>query len=256
MELKFIKTGKNILPPQKPGDPYRHVSRIYSRLMDFVDYNLWAKYIYSITVNSLPQNPFVLEIGAGNCSLARHLSRFYKNYFASDISLQMLQVKKSAMRKICCDMKSLPFTKKFDLIFSSFDTVNYILTKRDLQKHFNEVSALLSLNGLFTFDAALENNSHKHQKTAAKSGKYNKYRYSRESVFNERLKIHKNIFTIIYPDGKLFKETHTQKIFSFDTFFELAEKSGLYVVNCYKAFSYSKGKSTSDRVQFIMKRKV
>ncbi len=52
-----------------------------------------------------------------------------------------------------------------------------------------------------------------------------------------------------------FTETHKQKIFSYNTFFDIAEKSGLYVVNCYKAFSFQKGKETSDRVQFIMKRK-
>ncbi|MFZ1281126.1 MAG: hypothetical protein WAR59_09830, partial [Ignavibacteriaceae bacterium] len=70
-----------------------------------------------------------------------------------------------------------------------------------------------------------------------------------------KTKIHKNVFTITYPNGKEYSETHTQKIYSFDTFFELAEKSGLYIVNCYKAFSFTKGKATSDRVQFIMKRK-
>lgn len=69
-------------------------------------------------------------------------------------------------------------------------------------------------------------------------------------------KIHKNIFTIEYPDGEIFTEIHRQKIYSYDTFFEIAENSGLYVVNCYKAFSYQKGKAISDRVQFIMKRKV
>ncbi len=69
-------------------------------------------------------------------------------------------------------------------------------------------------------------------------------------------KIHKNIFTIICPTGEILLETHKQKIYSYDTFFEMAEKSGLYVVNCYKAFSHTKGKASSDRVQFIMKRKV
>lgn len=244
------------MPAKKQVDPYQHVSKIYSQLMDFVDYKWWAKYIYSITKVSLPKNPVVLEIGAGNCSLANYLSKHYKNYFASDISFQMLNQKKISVKKICCNMTSLPFTQKFDLIFSAFDSVNYLLTKKDLLKHFNEVSSRLNDDGIFTFDTALENNSYKHQKTANKTGKYKKYYYKRESLFNPKTKTHKNIFTVIYPDGNNYKETHTQKIFSFNTFFELAEKSGLYVVNCYKAFSYTKGKATSDRVQFIMKRKV
>jgi len=244
------------LPAKKQIDPYLHVSKIYSQLIDFVDYKWWAKYIYSITKNSLPKNPVVLEIGAGNCLLANYLSKHYKKYFASDISFQMLSQKMIPVKKICCNMTLLPFTKNFDLIFSAFDSVNYLLTKKDLLKHFNEVSSHLTENGIFTFDTALENNSYKHQKTANKSGKYKKYFYNRVSLFDPKTKTHKNIFSVIYPDGNIYKETHTQKIFPFNTFFELAEKSGLYVVNCYKAFSYTKGIASSDRVQFIMKRKV
>lgn len=256
MLLLSIKTGIHFLPVKNQVDPYQHVAKIYSKLMDFVDYKWWAKYIYSITKKSLPKNPIVLEIGAGNCSLANYLSKHYKKYFASDISFQMLNQKKIAVKKICCDMTLLPIKVKFDLIFSAFDSVNYLLTKKDLLTHFNEVSSHLTENGIFTFDTALENNSYKHQKTASKSGKNKKYLYKRQSVYNKKNQIHKNIFTIIYPDGNIYKEIHTQKIFSFDTFFELAEKSGLYIVNCYKAFSYAKGKASSDRVQFIMKRKV
>lgn len=256
MQLRSIKTGCHFLPAKKQVDPYQHVSKIYSQLMAFVDYKWWAKYIYSITKQLLPKNPLVLEMGAGNCSLAKYLSRNYKNYIASDISFQMLNQKSNSLKKICCDMSSLPFKKKFDLIFSTFDSINYIITNKDLLKHFNEVSSYLNDSGVFTFDAALENNSYKHQKTAIKSGKIKGYSYKRDSTFNIKTKMHKNVFTVIYPNGEIFKETHTQKIFSFNAFFELAEKSGLYVVNCYKAFSYTKGKASSDRVQFIMRRKV
>jgi SAM-dependent methyltransferase len=222
--------------------------------MDFISYKWWAKYIYSITKKSLPKHPSVLELAAGNCSLANYLSKNYKNYFATDISFQMLNQKKNFLNKICCDMTALPVKGKFDLVFTAFDSVNYLLTQKDLLKHFKQVSSILTEEGIYTFDAALEKNSYKHQKTAEKSGKTKGYLFKRDSVFNPKTKIHKNIFTIIYPDGSLHKETHTQKIFSFDTFFELAEKSGLYVVNCYKAFSFTKGKADSDRVQFIMKR--
>ena len=151
-------------------------------------------------------------------------------------------------------MTAIPFNKKFDLIFSSFDSVNYLMNKKLLLKFFREVEDYLSENGVFTFDAALESNSYKHQKTAITKGKTKGFSYNRKSVFLPKSKIHKNIFTITYPNGKHFQKLHKQKIFSYSTFFDLAEKSNLYVVNCYKAFSYQKGKATSDRVQFIMKR--
>lgn len=236
-------------------DPYLHVSNIYAHLMDFISYKWWAKYLYSITKNKLIKNPRVLELAAGNGSLANHLTKIYKNYIVTDISLNMLKHNDGNGSKICCDMIAIPFKTKFDLIFSSFDSINYLMSKQKVLQHFKQVKNILSDDGIFTFDAALESNSYKHQKTSLNKGRTKGFKFIRKSIFNPKSKIHKNIFTITYPNGKVFSETHTQKIYSFDTYFELAEKSGLYVVNCYKAFSFTKGKASSDRVQFIMKRK-
>lgn len=222
--------------------------------MNFVSYKWWARYIYTITKNNMIKNPAVLELAAGNCALAKHLIKMYPNYTASDISLNMLKHNNQNIKCVCCDMATLPFNKKFDLIISSFDSVNYLTSKKKLLLLFKEVRKSLSEKGVFTFDAALESNSYKHQETASKKGKTSGYTYLRKSKFLPASRIHKNIFTITYPDGKIFTEVHRQKIYSYETFFEAADKSGLYVVNCYKAFSMTKGKATTDRVQFIMKR--
>lgn len=222
--------------------------------MHFVSYKWWARYIYTITRNKTLKNPAVLELAAGNCALAKHLNKLYPDYIASDISLSMLKSSASKINQVCCDMSSLPFHKKFDLIISSFDSVNYITNKKKLLRLFKEVRNILNSNGIFTFDAALESNSYKHQETASKRGKTSGYIYSRKSIFLPASRVHKNIFTITYPVGKKFTEIHRQKIYSYETFFDMADKSGLYVVNCYKAFSMQKGKASTDRVQFIMKR--
>ena len=233
-------------------DPYQHVSNIYSHLMNFVSYKWWAIYVYSIIKNKTIKEPAVLEIGAGNCSLGKHIIKNYPNYVASDISVNMLKKSNSKLNRVCCDMSSLPFNKKFDLIISAFDSINYITNKTKLLKTFNEISNLLNPNGIFTFDTALENNSYKHEKNASGEWKSSGFKYSRESKFYVNSKIHKNIFIIKYPDGSTVKEIHKQKIYPFYTFYEMADKSGLKIVNCYKAFSLQKGKAESDRVQFIM----
>lgn len=242
-----------MLQPRK-ADPYLHVSNIYAQLMDFVSYKWWARYIFTITKNKTNSNPAVLELAAGNCSMAKYLSRFYKNYIATDISVSMLKQSDKNIKRICCDMSCLPFNKKFDLIISSFDSINYLTNKNILLRTFKGISNSLTSNGIFTFDAALENNSYKHEKTANRKGKSGGFKYVRQSKFLSGSKIHKNIFTIQYPDGKIVSEIHRQKIYSFQTYFEMAKKSGFEVVNCYKAFSIIKGNADSDRVQFIMRR--
>lgn len=256
MQLRYFKTGIVSLQNQNQTDPYLHVANIYPHLMNFVSYKWWARYIYSITKTKVVKNPGVLELAGGNCSLAIHLSKLYKNYIVTDISRSMLNHSKNKLNKVCSDMTAIPFNKKFDLILTSFDSVNYLLSKKQLLKFFKEVNGHLAEKGVLTFDAALESNSYKHQETAATKGRTKGFSYFRKSIFLPASKIHKNIFTIAYPNGEIFTETHKQKIYSYQTFFEMAEKSGLYVVNCYKAFSFTKGKASSDRVQFIMKRKV
>ncbi len=255
MQLRYFKTGAIPLQNQIQTDPYLHVANIYPHLMNFVSYKWWARYIYTITKPKVVKNPCVLELASGNCALAVYLSKHYKNYIATDISQSMLNHSNYKLNKVCCDMTAIPFTKKFDLILTSFDSVNYILSRKRLLKFFKESCKNLSEKGVLTFDAALESNSYKHQKTATTKGRVKGYIYYRKSIFLPASKIHKNIFKITYPDGKTFSEIHKQKIYSYETFFEMAEKSGLYVVNCYKAFSFTKGKASSDRVQFIMKRK-
>ncbi|MDY0083422.1 MAG: class I SAM-dependent methyltransferase [Ignavibacteriaceae bacterium] len=239
---------------KKHIDPYEHVSFIYYHLMDFVDYKWWAKYIYSITANQINKSPSVLELGAGNCKMAAHLSKNYKNYIASDISFNMLSGSNVKIQKVCCDMTALPFNKKFDLIFSAFDSINYLTSKTKLKSLFHEVYTHLSEDGVFTFDAALINNSIKLQKTAESSGNINGIKYYQTSKFYPFSRIHKNTFRIYHPE-KVITETHKQKIYEFETYFELAEKCNLYVADCFKAFTYQKAKPASDRVQFIMKRK-
>jgi len=255
MQSRYFKTGIVSLQNQNQSDPYLHVANIYFHLMNFVSYKWWGRYIYTITKPIVVKNPVVLELAAGNCSLAEHLSKLYKNYLVTDISKSMLNQSKKKLNRVCCDMTAIPFAKKFDLILTSFDSVNYLLSKKRLLIFFKEACNNLAEKGVLTFDVALENNSYKHQKTATTKGRAKGFTYFRKSIFLPASKIHKNIFTVKYPTGEIFTETHKQKIYSYDTFFDMAEKSGLYIVNCYKAFSNTKGKASSDRVQFIMKRK-
>lgn len=224
--------------------------------MRFVSYKWWARYIFFISKKHLNKNPKVLELAGGNCSLAKYLKKQFYFYVVSDISLNMLKSSTVNVNRVCCDMTNLPFNSKFDLIISTFDSVNYLTSKKQLKSLFEEVGNILSDDGIFTFDSSLEKNSYKHQKYADNhKGKIDGYYFNRKSVYMPAGRIHKNIFSIKKPDGEIVTEVHRQKIFPFQTFFDISEKSGLYVVNCYKAFSIQRGSSKSDRVQFVMKRK-
>ncbi len=223
--------------------------------MKSVDYKYWSDYIYSITKKQIKSNSNVLELAAGNCTFSKYFIKRYPKLVVTDLSLRMLQHKiQNNIPKVCCSMIDLPFKIKFNLIFSTFDSVNYILTEKDLVKYFKVLNYYLTDDGICTFDVSLENNSFKHLRYSYRKGVYQKVHFEQRSEYNEKSRIHKNSFEI-NKDGTIFKEVHKQKIYPFETYFDLLDVSGLYVENCYEAFSFENGKSSSDRVQFIVKKK-
>jgi ubiquinone/menaquinone biosynthesis C-methylase UbiE len=234
--------------------PYSLVADIYSNLMDEVNYKRWARYIYFLAKDKIHPGSSILELASGNCRLTEKLLHKNKKIICTDISKQML-MKSTYNRKIVCDMTCLPFNQNFDLIFSTFDSINYLLSRNKLLMLFKEVHRLLKVDGLFTFDVSLEKNSYIHQKDSKKSGRTKNYKYYRKSVYDPTTGIHSNYFKILDNDGNTFTEVHKQKIFKFNEYFELLEKAGLYVVNCFKTFTSKDGTEKSDRVQFIVKRK-
>ncbi|MDZ7623938.1 MAG: class I SAM-dependent methyltransferase [Ignavibacteriaceae bacterium] len=235
--------------------PYEQVSAIYDGLMKKLDYDSWSKYILLIAKENVHDKAKFLELGAGNCKMAKILSEKYRNYYASDISLSMLRSgDKNNLKKICCDMTSLPFKEKFDFVFSAFDSVNYILKKKSLQNLFKEIYYLLEEDGVFTFDASLETNSLDFSIGKSTEGRHNDYQYRMLSKYNKRSRIHYNNFYIWNESGINIKEVHKEKIYKIDTYFKLAEKAGLYTEACYDCFSFKDVKQNSQRAQFVMRK--
>ena len=222
--------------------------------MKEINYEHWAKYIVEIASDHIKnEHPAVLELASGNCKMAGFLSQRYPNLIASDKSLLMLKWDyKNNLSKICCDMTAIQFKAKFDLIISTFDSMNYLLNKRKLLTLFKEVKRVLKSNGVFTFDVSLENNSLEFDKSNLAEGTVNGYTFTRKSKYYPKLRIHKNVFEIMDKFGKVIREVHKQKIYKFETYFDLIDKAGLYAVECLDAFTFNNGSANSDRVQFIL----
>lgn len=235
---------------------YTAVSNIYSHIMRKVRYDYWADYIYAISGDYVGKKPKVLELASGNCNLACFLSAYYPKLIASDMSPWMLNKNsRNGLQKVCCDMMMIPFKSKFDLIVSTFDSVNYLITKKMLSTLFMETCRILTDKGIFTFDVSLEKNSFRHIKDPIREGSYKGINYRQETDYNSVKSIHRNVFYLTYPNGDVVKEVHFQKIYSFETYFDLMDSAGLAVKECYDAFTFKTGSANSPRVQFIAEKK-
>ncbi|RPI65974.1 MAG: hypothetical protein EHM47_17750 [Ignavibacteriales bacterium] len=119
---------------------------------------------------------------------------------------------------------------------------------------FSEINCVLSETGIFTFDVSMEKNSFKHAEEPVRSGKYKGISYIHKSDYNKISRIHRNTFIMKDNSGREYIEVHHQKIYPFETYFELIPKAGLYISACYKAFSFIDGTKDSERLQFIVKK--
>jgi len=238
----------------KTVKPYELLSRFYSKLMREINYDAWANYIEDILFIYNVKPVKILELGAGNGKLAGILSQLLeKEILISDLSKEMLLQASENQTKIVCDMRALPFGSKFDLIFSCFDSVNYLLHKKDLLNFFVEVSNILSEDGLFLFDVSLIQNSLRHAKSFNITEDFGEIKYAQKSVYNKRTGIHTNEFKIEI-DGKTYREKHAQRIYPFSLYFKLLEKAGMYASGCHEAFTFKDANSQSERAQFVVRK--
>ena len=152
-------------------------------------------------------------------------------------------------------MSAFPFKNKFDLVYSTFDSVNYLTTRKGLVSLFKEVSEHLNDKGIFTFDASLEKNSIIHSKLPLRKGIYKGIHFKQKSEYDYESRIHRNIFKIKTKDGEVYTEIHKQRIYPFEDYFEFLDLCGLYVEECFDAFSFQNGGPGSERVQFIVKKR-
>jgi ubiquinone/menaquinone biosynthesis C-methylase UbiE len=232
---------------------YDKVADIYPYLMRTIRYDRWAKYIYELVKSSVKKDSRILELGAGNGRLANHFKSYYPNILVTDLSFNMLrQDGVYGVTKVCCDMTQIPFNSNFQLIYSAFDSINYITSRKKLSDFFKEIKRILKAGGLFTFDVSLEPNSLKYVKEPFRKGRYNGISFEQISRYNPKSRIHRNIFNMQF-DNNRYVESHKQKIYPFEEYFKIIEKTGLYVSECFDAFTFKDGNKSCERVQFVVR---
>jgi len=235
--------------------PYKYVALFYSHLMESIDYSVWGEYLADLIEGEGIKHPSILELSSGLGNLSDILSKKYRKIICSDNSLDMLlNFKNRKLPLICFDMREIPIRRKFDVVLSTFDSINYLLTYKDIVKHLKSVKNSLTKNGFYTFDASLELNSTKYAKLLNRKGEFEGVQYRQRSFYDIIKKIHTNKFEITLPDGKKIQETHRQKIYPIETFFKAAEESGLYVQDCFNCFTFDNVNVKSERAQFILRR--
>lgn len=221
--------------------------------MDHIDYRLWSDYLYKVHMVHKGKNMSALEIACGQGDMAEFLSKKFSVYFASDLSKEMLLSAKVPHNAFVCDMRNLPVRFIPNLILMTFDSINYLLSYRDLKACFDEIRSVMDYNTNFIFDISLEKNSLKFWRVLNRKGDFNGYFFQQHSRYDARKHLHFNRFDIQSDELGSIREEHIQRIYSVDEMKSALRVSGLEIVGLYDGFSLKPLKSDSLRAQFIIK---
>lgn len=137
-------------------DSYLGFSKIYDELIsEDISYEKIAEFI----IREASGRNRYLDLGCGTGNLSSILGKHFRETFLVDLSPDMLTIaedKFSALKiphqSFAVSMNEISFQKKFDLITSSIDAINYILDEEDVMELFNRVFEHLEDNGVFIFD--------------------------------------------------------------------------------------------------------
>lgn len=132
---------------------YKEFAYIYDKLTFDIDYEEYSEVIKK-ELKKLDIKPeSILELGIGSGNMTKYFYNASIKYTGVDLSKEMLKICADKFPNISIineDLCQLELTKNYDFIFSTLDTINYILESEKLQNLFSNINE--NCTGVFMFD--------------------------------------------------------------------------------------------------------
>lgn len=240
----------------KYKEPYSIFANVYNKVMGHVDYKKWAKFLFQAIE---PQNPLnTLDIACGTGSLFQ----FYPSYLKKigiDSSNEMIQIAKINSKDsefYVQNMKKICSNEKFDFVTCTHDSINYLLTKEELEEHFISVKNILKNDSIYFFDISSEENIllNFDKKIFTDTIDHTFLLWENEYDKDKR-EIYSKLFFSINTDQGLFefRETHQQKCYQIDEIEQVLNKTGFKILGIGSDYNSWKQKRGSSLINFMVK---
>lgn len=247
---------------------YTVLAHLYDTLMKDVDYEMWADFIDEVIQTHHPHPKEVLELACGTGAISLCLAELeVYNVTATDASAAMVEKGKQKAKEFDLDIDFgvLDFTdiksdKKYDIIFSVFDSVNYLHSAHEILDLLHGTYEILKPGGLLIFDFSTPQNSLEAvDYLNNEEGSFGAYRYFRTSRYEPAEQIHYNEFEIdeMSENGKTvlnrYQEIHKQRIYSLKEMLSILEQTPYHQVAKYEGFDLVEADHNSTRVTMVLR---
>lgn len=243
--------------------PYSIFSQCYDDIMRHVNYSRWADFILEILHKEGIAEGSLLDIGCGTGKLIGFLESSNFEIEGVDLSPSMVeyasQEAKSRGSKTEFhqgDMRHYKSDKKYDVVLSLHDSVNYLVNKQDVNAFFATASSLLRPGGLLIFD--LSSRWNVVHNFAGKIFTEDKDDYSLiwKNKFNRfSCKFVSEIEFLLKDSGEAGKEVHEQRIYPHFYIKRLLKKQGAFhYLGRYKAMELRRQGALGDNVTFVTRK--
>jgi len=229
-----------------------------------VPYRFWVDYVEDI-LRRLRYHPLtVLDLACGTGTVAEILAERGYRVTGVDISPAMVDVARaktaatgSRIDYHVQDAADLSLGRRFDLVISLFDSLNYILDDPRLAQAMHRVAEHLVSGGCFIFDVnteyALSHGFFNQSNIGADS--YPKYVWASDYDRETRICTIKMVFEVVEGDkSRQFTEVHRQKAYRLEDLDRMLADAGLGTAASYHAYKFKQPGRRSDRVFFVARK--
>lgn len=227
---------------------YKEFAYIYDKLTFDIDYEKYSKIIKEqlLKLKISPQS--ILELGIGSGNMTKYFYDESINYTGIDLSNEMLSICSNKFRNIRLinqNLINLDLKGDFDFVFSTLDTINYILDESSLQELFVKIKNIC--NGVFIFDVntpyklieVMGNNHFVYEYDDIFYTWVNQY-YEDDNIVDFYIDFFLRQDNNLY---KRIKENQTEKVYNLDSLKFMLYNSGFNDVNI---IDFDDGKSLKD----------
>jgi len=235
----------------------KHFAEVYNEKWAFFGPRMWP-FLAKIVARRRPDAHTWLDLCCGTGSLLKLACRHGFEAVGLDLSRHQLgHARKNAPRAglVRADVRDFSLGRTFDVVTCLFDSLNYLLTKRDLARAFRNARRHLAEGGLFAFDMNTFEGLRVfwHNTLVIRSARHT---IINATSFDERRGLGHCRITGFIKEGRLyrrFEEDHIQRGYTADEIEGLLTRAGLAFTK-YDGNRLARPSERSARLLYVCRR--